>query len=232
VKRLVLLASCGVAAIGLFAILRLRLPQTSNEPATRKRAGWRPNPFLLRFLPSMALWTAVLASFTPFANVYLSRELRIPLVSIGVVFSAVQVVQLVMGLLTPLVFRLFGLINGILATQLATAATLFCLAATRNPRLAIGFYLGFSTLQWMSSPGLNTLLMSSVPDEDRNTASAAMMFSNALLGSASTAIGGALFARHGYPHVLLGIAVLAAFAAVLFRFIAGNARRASSVVLP
>jgi MFS family permease len=225
VKRLILLGACGVAAVGIFAVLRLRLPKTTNEPATQDKARWRLNPFLLRFLPAMALWTAVLASFTPFGNVYLSRELHISLSRIGVIFSAVQVVQLCIGLLAPFVFRSLGLLNGIVATQLATALALGCLAGTSNPRIAVALYLAFSALQWMSSPGLNTLLMSSVPDEERNTASAMMMFCNALLGSGATALAGAMFTSHGYPHVLAGIAMLAALAAGAFRLLVGGGKR-------
>ena len=74
----------------------------------------------------MALWAAVLAAFTPFANVYLSRDLHIPLSQIGLIFSAAQIVQLCMGLLTPLVFRGLGLVNGIVATQIVDS---------RGPRL-------------------------------------------------------------------------------------------------
>jgi len=86
VKRLILLVSCGIAALGLFPVLRLRLPLpqhgTPMENTTQNRS-WRRllrmDPFLLRFLPAMALWTVVLTSFTPFANVYLSRNLHVPL---------------------------------------------------------------------------------------------------------------------------------------------------------
>ena len=58
------------------------------------------------------------------------------------------------------------------------------------------------------------LLMSGVPEEQRGTASAATMFSNALVGAGATAAAGMLFARFGYPRVLLGIAVLAVVAAM------------------
>jgi MFS family permease len=90
VKRLILLASCAIAVLGLLAVLRLHLPLHPDDPLARnmsasyrgKRSGrhtWHLHPFLMRFLPAMALWTAVTASFTPFANVYLSRDLQIPL---------------------------------------------------------------------------------------------------------------------------------------------------------
>ena len=228
VKRLILLVACGVAGLGLIPLMRLRLPLRESTPQSLDKTGkqpWKMNPFLLRFLPSMALWTAVLASFTPFANVYLSKDLHIPLAHIGVIFSAAQVVQLCVGLLTPLVFRAFGLVNGIVATQVATAAAIGCLAGTHSRGLAVGLYLSFSATQWMSSPGLYNLLMSKVPDEERSSAAAKTLFCNALLQSCATAGAGILFAQFGYPRVLVGIAALALTAALLFGVLVAPAAR-------
>jgi MFS family permease len=235
VKRLILLASCVIVAMGLFAVLRMQLPlsqaETPIENATRNH-NWRRllrvDPFLLRFLPAMALWTAVLTSFTPFANVYLSRALHVPLVRIGLIFSASQVLQLCVVMLTPMLFRALGLVQGIVAIQILTAVCLGCLAGTRNTGLAVAMYLGFSTMQWMSSPGLYNLLMSGVREEERSTAAAMMMFCNALVGAAATAGTGILFTRFGYPPVLVGIAVVAVVAAVALRSLIGRSSNTAS----
>lgn len=219
VKRLILMVACGIAGMGLIPLMLLRLPSPENEPQTQNKTRnqpWKMNPFLLRFLPSMALWTAVLASFTPFANVYLSKDIHIPFAQIGLIFSAAQVVQLCVGLLTPWVFRRLGLLNGIVATQVATAVAMACLAGTQNRGLAVALYLSFSATQWMSSPGLYNLLMSKVPDEERSSASAMTLFCNALLQSCATAAAGILFVEFGYPRVLVGIAALGLTAALLF----------------
>jgi len=232
VKRLILLASCAIAVIGLVPVLKLQLPLHRDEPSSENksehsrkswRQAWRLHPFLLRFLPAMALWTAVLASFTPFANVYLSRDLAIPLSRVGVIFSVAQVIQFCAGLLSPVIFRRFGLVNGIVATQLATAVAMACLAGTHNRSLAVALYLTFSATQWMSSPGLYNLVMSRVPDSERSSASAMTMFCNALLQSSATAAAGILFVQFGYPRVLLGITALAVTAAFLFKFLVGPA---------
>jgi hypothetical protein len=226
-KRLILLVACGVAFVGLAPALRLRLPSQAGEEALVEArpssrgwfSQWRLHPFLVRFLPLMALWSAILAAFTPFANVYLARDLHVPLTRIGLIFSAAQVVQLCLGLLTPLVFRLLGLINGIVATQIAAAVALAAMAGVRNEGVAVVFYLTFSAAQWMSSPGLYNLLMSETPDKERATAAAMTLFCNALAGSVATAGAGILFARFGYPPVLLGIAALALMVAILFRIL-------------
>lgn len=228
IKRLILLGACGVAGIGVFPLLRLPLPlQQSESQTTGKTEGrpWKMNPFLLRFLPSMALWTAALACFMPFANVYLSKDLHIPLSQIGLIFSAAQVIQFCVGLLTPVLFRRLGLLRGIVATQVATAVAMGCLAGTHDRRLAVALYLSFSAAQWMSAPGLYNLLMSKVPDEERSSASAMTMFCNALFQSCATAGAGILFVQFGYPRVLVGIAALALTAALLFGFLVAPADR-------
>jgi len=122
-------------------------------------------------------------------------------------------------LLAPMVFRSLGLVNGIVATQIATAAALALLAGTGNQGLAIALFLSFSALQWMSAPGLYTVLMSTVPDEERSSAAAMTMFCNAVFQSMATAAAGVLFAQFGYPRVMLGISVLALTAALLFKFL-------------
>jgi hypothetical protein len=221
--RLMLLASCAIAALGLIAVLRMDVPvDESAKPMEdanprRWRLLLRIDPFLLRFLPSMALWTAISAAFTPFANVYLSRDLHLPLSRIGVVFSASQILQLCMGLLTPALFRALGLVNGIVATQVLTAMALAALAGTHNVSLAVSMYLGFSVMHWMSSPGLYNLVMSRVPEQERSTAASMTLFCNAVLQSAATVGAGILFVRFGYPHVLAGIAAASAIAAIVFR---------------
>ncbi|AEU36067.1 MFS transporter [Granulicella mallensis] len=222
VKRIILLASCAIAAIGLVAVLRLEMPAILQEESQgQKPKRWMPHPFLLRYLPALALWTAVLVAFTPFANVYLSKNLHVPMSRIGLIFSVAQVLQLVVGLLTPVLYRRLGMVPGIVVTQMATAVTLACLAATHDSQAAMGLYLGFSALQCMSAPGLYNLLMSKLPDEERSTASSGALFCNAVVSSGTMAGAGILFVRFGYPHVLMGIAGLAFAVAMLFWLLIG-----------
>lgn len=235
-KRLILLVSCGIAVLGVFPILGTRLFSSNTEPSRmdgpKKRIGARllkMDPFLLRFLPAMALWTLVLTSFTPFANVYLSRNLHVPLLRIGLIFSAAQVVQFCVTLMTPMLFRALGLVNGIVATQLLTAVALGCLAGTQNTQFAVVLYLVFYGMQWMSSPGLYNILLSNVAEEEQGTASSITLFCNALVGAGSTACAGILFTKFGYPYVLTGIGILAIVAAMVFRIVVRPSVRSVSI---
>jgi MFS family permease len=225
VKRLILVSSCAIAMFGVVAVLRLRIPAQTHEdtsapiPAVSSNwfRNWKLDPFLVRFLPAMALWSAVSVSFTPFANVYLTRNLHIPMTHIGLIFTYMHLAQLCLGLLTPLVFRMLGLVNGIVATQIAASAALLALAGTTNAGLAVVLYMSFSAAQWMSTPGLYNLLMTETPDKERSTASAMTLFCNNLAGAIATAAAGILFTRFGYKPVLLGIGALTLIVAALFR---------------
>ncbi|HXS13184.1 MAG TPA: MFS transporter [Acidobacteriaceae bacterium] len=219
-KRIILLVSCAVVLLGLLPLFRLQFPEPTNEPAKESTfqtsfRRWKPSPFLLRFLPLMALWAAVVASFTPFGSVYLSSVLHMPMSQIGLVFSGIQIVQLCMGAAAPIVFRALGLVNGIVVVQAGAGIMLCALALAHDVKLAVAAYLIVSALQWMSSPGLYDLVMSKTPDRQRNTASAATLLWNSIAASVATACCGVLFARFGYPRVLFGIAALALIVAVL-----------------
>ena len=223
-KRLILLLSCGIVFLGLIPVLRLHLPLHLNENGEDSSPArgswlrkWKIGPFLRRYLPLMGLWSAVLAAFNPFANVYLTRNLHVPMAQIGLIFSTVQVLQFLMGILTPIVFRAVGLMNGIALTQIAAAVVLGCLAGSTNQKLAIVLYLVYSAAQWMSAPGLYNLVMNETPDSERSAASAMTLFCNALTASIATAAAGVLLTRFGYPRVLLSLALTASVIALLFR---------------
>lgn len=228
VKEWILLTACTIVPIGLLAVWRLRFPsETQGEIRVESSwlHGWCLSPFLRRFLPVMALWCAVLAAFTPFANIYLSRNLHLPMEQVGLAFSLAQAIQLCMGLLVPLVSRMLGLVKGIAAMQAAAAVVLGCMAQVTSPQLAVALYLIFSAAQWMSTPALFNFLMNKTPDVERSTAAAMTLFSNSLAGSAATAGAGILFTRFGYPPVLIWIALIALAIALLFLFLMGPISR-------
>jgi predicted MFS family arabinose efflux permease len=219
-------------------LLFLRIPAQSQEeaygiPRTSKR--WfhvlSRDAFLIRLLPLMALWAAVLAAFTPFANVYLSSELHIPLSRIGLIFSSTQALQFAMGLLVPVIVRGLGLIHGIVATQLIAALALVAMVVSGKGALAIALYLLFSAAQWASSPVLYNLLMNETPDQQRSTAAAMALFSNAFAATFATSGAGSLFTRFGYKPVLLGIAGVALVAAMLFRILIPSPRPVTSAAI-
>ncbi|RXH54204.1 MFS transporter [Granulicella sibirica] len=226
--RWILLASCliGVLAIIPAARLRLQPGKTTDEEQAGILTGFRLTPFLLRFLPCMALWTACMGAFLPFANIYLVRQNFVPMQKIGLVFSPGQCLQLFLGLMTPAVIRALGLLRGILAMQLVAVSCLCGLALSHSGPVAILLYLLFSTAHWMCSPALYNLLMSEVNDAQRSHAAAMVMFLNALLSSLTVTLAGASFSRFGYAIPLGVIACAGVIVAVsLFRLVSPYMRQ-------
>jgi predicted MFS family arabinose efflux permease len=210
--QVVLLLACGIVALGIWPLSRLKIDRPQLPPRARPLIS---SP-LLRFLPAVAVWSFVTGSFAPLASVYLAKQAHLSLPQIGHAFSLSQIVQVVAVLAAPFLFRRLGLVGGIVASQIAASLLLLTLAAVNHPLAAIATYIGFSAFQWMNEPGLYSLLMNIVPPYDRSGASA----SNSLTISGSQAIAATLagiaFTRYGYPTALRGIALLALLAAALF----------------
>jgi MFS family permease len=217
-ERLVLLLSCGVVALGLWPAVKLKLEHSVLPARSRPLLS----PFLLRFLPAIAVWSLVTGSFSPFANVYFSRHLHMSLPEIGTVFSFSQLAQVVAVLVAPFVLRKWGMITGIVSMQCVTALCLFSLALVHFPVQAGFVYIGFTAFQYMNEPGTYSLLMNGAAEDERGGAAA----SNSLVVSSMQMIGAALaggvFSRFGYTSSLMGIGVIALIAASLFWFLLGR----------
>jgi len=157
----------------------------------------------------------------------------VPVPRIGVVFSLAQLSQVLAVLLAPLIYRKFGLVTGIIYTQLATALALACLAAARVASAAAFIYVGYMAFQWMSEPGMYSLLMNEVLPAERSSASALNFFVISLATAIAAASAGQGFARFGYPAVIGITAVVAALAALLLWLLLGtNTTKVASVVIP
>jgi MFS family permease len=220
VHRAILLCACAIAAIAIWPALRLDLPAGAEmeAPGTNFLSEFRPTPFLLRFLPLHAMWMAIIGAFIPFANVYLARDHRLSMQNISLLFSSAQCLQLLLGLLTPVVLRICGLLRGILVIQLTTILSLAALALSRHIAVTIALYLLFTTVYWMCSPALYNLLMSNTRDEQRSHAAAMAMFLNTLASSFTIAMAGSSFSRFGYKAPLLSIAGAGALVSIgMFR---------------
>jgi len=220
--QLILLFTCGVAMLGIVPLLMLRAgpPQCQDTPSSRLF-----HPYLLRFLPPFALWSLVTGSFTPFAAVYLQQRLRMSLANVGNVFSASELAQFAAVLLAPFLFRRLGTVPGIISAQLATGAALLILCRAHSVAGAIASYLGFMSVQFMSGPGIYTLLMNQLPDEERGAASAVQNITGSLSNAAAAVVTGGMLVKYGYASVFAGFAGIAVLAALLFLVLLGPVDR-------
>jgi MFS family permease len=215
--QVVLLLACGFIGAAGLAIMRLRFRvEKSESPGGRVFTG-----FLIRFMATTVVWNFSLSFFAPFANVYLSRHLALPITRIGAVFTLSQLIQVVTVLLAPILYRRVGLIAGIAMTQMFTALMLLGLSRATGLSSAIPIYLALTAVQWMGGPGLSALLMNRTPEEQRSHAAAMQNIATLMAQAGSAAIAGRIFSLYGYSSPLAANGALAAVAAsllfILFR---------------
>jgi predicted MFS family arabinose efflux permease len=120
-------------------------------------------------------------------------------------------------MLAPVVLRKMGLVSGTAAMLMATALALGGLATSPSGWAAAAVFMTYTACQWMTDPGVNTLVMDRVREQERTGAAALMMqvaFAAQLVASLA---GGATIARFGYSAMLACAAGFAALAAVVFR---------------
>ena len=210
--RLVLIGASLVAFLGIWPVSRLKLALPAK---VERRSGPVFHPFLLRFLPAFAIWSIVSGSFIPFAPVFFQKQMGISLQHVGLIFSASQFAQFCAVLVAPMLFHRAGSVARIIFAQLVAAAAVFALGLCHSASFAIGLYLAYTAVQFTAGPGFYGMLMSSVPEADRSSASAVQNIVGALAGAGSAALTGALVVRYGYGLVFNLNAVLAGFAALV-----------------
>jgi MFS family permease len=219
--QLTLIAASGVAAIGLIPCLALH--NTNALPTARPRLFSSSD--LRRFLPAVAIWGLVTGSFLPFANVFLAVHLRLPLTNAGTVFALSQLFQVAAVLCAPILFRRLGIARGIFAAQIATASCFLVLALSTGSIPASVTFIALTGAQYMSEPGIYSLLMGIVPKERRAGASASMTLVLGISQLIAAASAGWAFTNLGYPRALGIIALFAIAAGILFNTVVRPAAR-------
>jgi len=215
-KQPAMLVGCALVGVALWPAARLKI-----LPAPAEGARLYPrNRFVVRFLLVFALWNLATGMFNPFANTYFAR-LHVPVERIGLIFSGGQLAQVMALMLAPLVLRRLGMVSGTAAMLMATAAMLGALATGPAAGMAAGFFAAYMAFQYMTDPGINTLLMDRVREQERGGAVALMMLVSFGAQFVSSLAGGGSIARFGYPAVLACAAGVAAIAAVAFRWLPG-----------
>jgi MFS family permease len=166
----------------------------------------------------VAVWTFAVGLFTPFFNVYFAKHLGASVERIGTLFSAGQAAQVAALLAAPALLKRFGRLNAVMAMQFATGLALAGLAAgSRGLFGATFFYVAFMALQYMSEPGIYSLLMDGVRPHERTGASAVNFLTIFSMQAIAAAAAGTAFAHFGFRPVLCVAASLAVLAGILFR---------------
>lgn len=211
-KQAVLIAGSACVALALIPLARLRI----ESPPPRETRSYPRGSFITRFLIAIGIWNFATGLFNPLFNAYFARQFSMPVARIGTVFSLAQAAQVVAILSAPLVFRKFGMARGVSAMQLATALALATLACSSAAMAAVALYAAYASLQYMSEPGIYSLLMDRVAPAERSGASALNFLVLFLAQAGAAWLSGLVVTRFGYPPMLAGAACLAAAAGITF----------------
>jgi hypothetical protein len=214
--QLTLITGCCIALLGAAPAMAVRTAKTIVPP----RPGALLSPAVRRILPAIFLWGLVAGSFFPFGNVFLAVHLRLPLHSVGTVFSASQLCQVGAVLCAPLIFRRVGVPAGVFRMQIATACCFVMLALTSQPIAASMTYVVLTAMQYMGEPGMYSMMMDIVPAESRGGASATMALVLGVAQLIAATAAGWTFTNLGYPRSLAIIGGIALLAGLLFKSVA------------
>ncbi len=208
-----LLLACLIAALGSLVAWRLKF----DKPAQKEDRIYPRSRFVRRFLTAIFLWSLATGAFNPFFNAYFSRALHFRVSQIGSVAAAGQVVQVAAILCAPLLLSRFGIVAGVMSMQLAAAIALALLSIGSPGWISGGLYALYMGFQYMSEPGMYSLLMDEVAPHERGGAAALNFFVISGTQAIAAMASGLLIKTVGYMPVLMFAALLAALAAVAFR---------------
>jgi predicted MFS family arabinose efflux permease len=211
-RRWTILAGSAIVMAALIPARRLDF----RVPPPRDLKSYPASGFVIRFLAAISVFHFATGAFNSFFNAWLTRHAGASLEATGTVFSASQLIQVVALLAAPAVLRRLGVIHGVAAMQAATGLCLAACAAASGVPFAAAAYVAYMAAQYMSEPGMFTLLMDRVPEGQRSGASALHFLAVYATHAAAALSAGAAYAHFGYPPVLLAAGLVALIGAILF----------------
>ncbi len=228
-----LLAACAVAALGAIPASKLRILESAllGTEADGQKIYPR-DPAVHRMLAALLIWYLATGAFNPFFNVYFVKELGLSLSSVGILFAAGQAVQVASLLIAPALLRRFGAITGLAGMQCMTALSLAALALGPAGPIAGFIYTAYVATQYMSEPGIYSLLMERVTPQERSGTSA-LNFLIVFGGQAlAAAVAGMAMRRFGYRVVLALAGLGALLAGLMMRGLFENRESSLSKTVP
>ena len=220
-KQIALFFGAAVALLSPWLLLKLPL-------GGQGKSGSRPfprSPFVIRFMTAFAAWNLAVGAFNPFFSAYFARQMHMPVERIGLIFSLAQAVQLAALLTSPAILRRLGMVTGIASMQAGVALALAVLAFSPGATFAAIAYAFYTAFQYMTEPGLFTLLMNGVAEGERAGVSALNFFVMSAGQAAAAGVAGVAVTRYGYAPVLATAAAIAGVAACLFRGLLSKTER-------
>ncbi len=154
----------------------------------------------------------------PFMNLFFRDRFGLDPAGIGIVFMVMQGFMLVGNLFGPAVSRRFGLVRGVVLTQLLSVPFMVLLALSPFFPVVLAAFFLRGGLMNMNQPLASHFAMEVVPKEAHAITNSVLSLAWFVAWSVSADIGGALIERKGYTEPLLIAAALYVLASLLFHF--------------
>jgi predicted MFS family arabinose efflux permease len=166
-------------------------------------------------LPSMMIGLGA-GLIIPFLNLYFRDRFGLEPAAIGALFSVMQGFMVVGNLFGPAVSGRWGLVRGVVATQLLSVPFMLVLALSGNFPLVVGAFFLRGSLMNMNQPLASHFAMAVVHEREHAITNSLLSLSWFVAWSISADIGGALIERKGYTEPLLIAAGLYVAASILY----------------
>jgi predicted MFS family arabinose efflux permease len=211
-KAASLLFGCTLVGVGAAMLSRLHL----DRGHSKERKLYPNNPLLWRFLLVIGMFSLGTGAFNSLYGPFLSSVGKLSVDRIGSVFAVSQLVQVVAIMVGGIAVRKLGFNTAIGWSFVATAAALFWLGFGPAGLAAAGAYIAYMSFQYMSEPGIFSMLMSiAAPSEHKGASTLNFLVINTTQAAAAFAAGAAV-TKWGYSPVLGTAAAVVLFAAFLF----------------
>jgi predicted MFS family arabinose efflux permease len=154
----------------------------------------------------------------PFLNLFFRDRFGLSEARIGILFGVMQGFMVLGNLFGPAVSHRFGLVRGVVFTQLASVPFMVALAVTPFfPVAALAFFMRGGLMN-MNQPLASHFAMEVVPERDHAVTNGLLALSWFIAWSVSADIGGTLIERNGYTLPLLIAAGLYVAASLLYGY--------------
>jgi predicted MFS family arabinose efflux permease len=201
-----LLFGCTLIGLGAAMLSRLQFEgRHSEEPKLYPK-----NPLLWRFLFVIGMFSLGTGAFNSLYAVFLASVAKLSVERIGAVFAVSQLTQVVAIMLGGMAVQKLGWMFA------GTAAALFLLGFEPAGFAAAAAYVAYMSFQYMSQPGIFSMLMSiAAPSEHKGASTLNFLVINGGQAIAAFAAGAAVM-KWGYGPVLGVAAAVILLAALLF----------------
>ncbi|HMA69683.1 MAG TPA: MFS transporter [Candidatus Mcinerneyibacterium sp.] len=199
--EITLFASIGFTILSILPYLKIKekpLPKIQNKLLSEmKKYNWSRIIKLIipRFLVGMGAGFII-----PFMNLYFRNVFGLGSDRIGVYFSILQIFMFIGMMSAPFISKRFGMIKGIVITQLLSLPFMLIMALTKNIAFAVGAFFLRTTLMNMNQPMNRNFTMEIMKKEEQPMTHSLTMVAWNLSWMVSAFLGGRIIEKYSFEY--------------------------------